>query len=53
VPESFLQPRSTWPDPDAYDRQAHELAAMFAENIEQYVDGTTEAIRAAGPRPGG
>jgi phosphoenolpyruvate carboxykinase (ATP) len=53
VPQSFLQPRSTWPDPDAYDRQARELAAMFSENIEQYVDGTTEAIRAAGPRPGG
>jgi len=51
VPAAFLQPRSTWPDPEAYDRQARQLAEMFAENIEQFADGASEAVRSAGPRP--
>jgi len=50
VPDAFLQPRSTWPDPDAYDRQAGVLAAMFAENFADFADGSPEAVRAAGPR---
>src|SRR5512144_465803 len=39
VPEQFLDPRATWPDPVAYDRQAAQLAGMFAENFEKYADG--------------
>jgi phosphoenolpyruvate carboxykinase (ATP) len=50
VPDSFLQPRSTWPDPEAYDRQARILAAMFEKNFAAFADGTAEAVRAAGPR---
>jgi phosphoenolpyruvate carboxykinase (ATP) len=49
VPASFLDPRSTWADPDAYDRQAAALAAMFALNFADYADGVEEDIRAAGP----
>jgi phosphoenolpyruvate carboxykinase (ATP) len=49
VPASFLDPRSTWADPEAYDRQAAQLARMFAENFEAYVDGVTDEVRAAGP----
>ncbi len=49
VPAEVLQPRETWPDPEAYDRQAHELARMFAENFRQFEDGLTEGIRSAGP----
>ena len=33
VPSEVLDPRSTWADPDAYDRQAKKLRAMFEENI--------------------
>ena len=36
VPDAVLQPRGTWADPDAYDRQAAALAAMFAANFETY-----------------
>jgi phosphoenolpyruvate carboxykinase (ATP) len=50
VPARFLDPRSTWSDPAAYDRQARQLAGMFADNFEEYADGVSESIRAAGPR---
>jgi len=50
VPAEFLQPRATWADPDAYDRQAKALAHMFAENFAAYADGVSVAVRAAGPR---
>jgi phosphoenolpyruvate carboxykinase (ATP) len=49
VPSSFLDPRSTWPDVDAYDHAARRLAAMFAENFTAYADGVGDAIRSAGP----
>ncbi len=52
VPADFLQPRSTWQDTDAYDRQAAKLAAMFAANFANYHDGTSDAVRSAGPRVG-
>ena len=39
VPAAFLDPRSTWADPDAYDRQAAKLARMFVDNFAAYADG--------------
>jgi phosphoenolpyruvate carboxykinase (ATP) len=50
VPDAFLQPRATWPDPDAYDRQARTLAAMFVDNFAGYADGAGDDVRAAAPR---
>jgi phosphoenolpyruvate carboxykinase (ATP) len=50
VPSTVLQPRGTWSDPEAYDRQATELARMFAENFEKYLAGVSPEIAAAGPR---
>jgi phosphoenolpyruvate carboxykinase (ATP) len=50
VPPEFLQPRNTWPDKDAYDRQARKLAKMFADNFANYHDGAAESVRQAGPR---
>jgi phosphoenolpyruvate carboxykinase (ATP) len=49
VPASFLDPRSTWADGDAYDRQAELLAAMFAKNFTAYAEGTSADVRDAGP----
>jgi phosphoenolpyruvate carboxykinase (ATP) len=49
VPSEVLRPRNTWSDPAAYDTKARELAAMFAENFEDYADGLPESVRAAGP----
>jgi phosphoenolpyruvate carboxykinase (ATP) len=50
VPAGVLQPRATWADGAAYDRQANALARMFVENFGAYADGVSEAVRAAGPR---
>jgi phosphoenolpyruvate carboxykinase (ATP) len=33
VPTEVLDPRATWADPEAYDRQAKKLRAMFEANI--------------------
>ena len=51
VPDDILQPRETWADGAAYDRQADRLAAMFGENFRLYADEVSPAIRDAGPRP--
>ena len=50
VQDAVLQPRSTWPDGAAYDRQADALARMFVENFAAYADGVPESVCAAGPR---
>jgi len=49
VPAQILDPRSTWADTDAYDRQAQHLASMFAANFAAYADGVSDDVRAAGP----
>jgi len=52
VPPVVLWPRDTWADTEAYDRQARRLAQMFVDNFRAFEDRVSEAIRAAGPRPG-
>jgi phosphoenolpyruvate carboxykinase (ATP) len=49
VPAEVLVPRSTWPDPGAYDETARRIAHMFHANFEAYADGVSEAVRSAGP----
>ncbi len=49
VPDEVLDPRSTWDDPAAYDRQAARLAAMFSENFRQFADQTSPEVRAVDP----
>ncbi len=47
----LLEPRSTWRDPDEYDRKARELAQKFTENFERrFAAETGPKIAAAGPR---
>lgn len=53
VPADILNPRTTWDDGNAYDRQAKKLAGMFVKNFEQFKDGTPSDIAAAGPRVDG
>ena len=50
VDSSLLDPRSTWADPEAYDRKARDLARMFRENFQQFAEDAGEAVAAAGPR---
>jgi phosphoenolpyruvate carboxykinase (ATP) len=49
VPSEVLDPRSTWPDPAAYDRQAQKLARMFVENFRAFADRVPPSLTAAGP----
>ncbi|HZR95625.1 MAG TPA: phosphoenolpyruvate carboxykinase (ATP) [Gaiellaceae bacterium] len=48
VDARLLDPRSTWSDPEAYDRKARELAEMFRSNFEEKFAAT--GLAAAGPR---
>jgi phosphoenolpyruvate carboxykinase (ATP) len=50
VPSEVLQPRNTWTDKDAYDRQAADLARRFNENFKKYEAGVSEAVRAVAPK---
>jgi phosphoenolpyruvate carboxykinase (ATP) len=49
VPADILNPRSTWPDPDAYDARARDLAGRFRKNFEKYADQASPEVIAAGP----
>jgi phosphoenolpyruvate carboxykinase (ATP) len=49
VPAEVLNPRDTWPDGAAYDKQADKLAAMFRANFARFGE-TAEEIREAGPK---
>lgn len=53
VPERILNPRDTWSDPQAYDRQARQVAALFQANFEKYAEQVSPEIRAAGPQVAG
>jgi phosphoenolpyruvate carboxykinase (ATP) len=48
VEGALLDPRSTWRDPEAYDRKARELAQMFRDNFARF--DADAAFTAAGPR---
>jgi phosphoenolpyruvate carboxykinase (ATP) len=50
VPADVLQPRNTWADKEAYDRQARDLARRFNDNFKKYEGGVSEAVRAAAPK---
>ncbi|MGI8825731.1 MAG: phosphoenolpyruvate carboxykinase (ATP) [Chloroflexota bacterium] len=50
VSDNVLNPKSTWQSGDAYDQQAHKLAALFEENFARnFADEVSDDIRAAGP----
>ncbi|KAF0675552.1 phosphoenolpyruvate carboxykinase [Profundibacterium mesophilum] len=46
VPDILLDPRRTWDDGEAYDRQAAKLVKMFSENFAQYEAHIDEDVRA-------
>jgi len=52
VPDAFLDPRTTWREPDAYDRSAGLLAGLFRDNFRGFADGVSPEIAAAGPTGG-
>jgi phosphoenolpyruvate carboxykinase (ATP) len=50
VAAALLDPRSTWRDPEEYDRKARELAQMFADNFAKRFADVGESVQAAGPK---
>jgi len=50
VPESVLQPWSSWPGRDEYDRRYRDLASRFIQNFAKFTDGTPQEVIDAGPR---
>lgn len=48
VDQRLLDPRSTWKDPEAYDRKAAELGAMFRENFAKFT-AAGSTLASAGP----
>ncbi len=50
IPTEILTPRNTWSDKEAYDDKAEELAAMFAENFQQFEDEASQELIKAGPK---
>ena len=50
VAPEVLQPRNTWSDKDAYDRQARDLARRFNDNFKKYESGVSDAVRSVAPK---
>jgi len=49
VPAEVLNPRNTWTDKAAYDRQAEALAKMFMDNFKAFASDVSAEVNLAGP----
>jgi len=50
VPSEVLNPRSTWSDVKAYDKQAQDLAKAFVENFKKFESQASEDILKGAPK---
>jgi len=50
VESDILDPRGTWPDPNAYDRTAARLVELFVENFAEFAPHVDEGVRQSGPK---
>ncbi|MBN9070651.1 MAG: phosphoenolpyruvate carboxykinase [Rhizobiales bacterium] len=50
VDPGILDPRATWADPLAYDRQARKLVGMFAANFAKFEDHVDAGVRGSAPQ---
>jgi phosphoenolpyruvate carboxykinase (ATP) len=44
VPAEVLNPRNTWSDTAAYDKQAQHLVQLFEDNFKQFADSVDEKV---------
>ena len=49
VPAEVLDPRNTWEDKEAYDKQANKLAMDFIKNFDKYKEYANEQILGGAP----
>ena len=49
VDASILNPRETWADKEAYDKQANALVEMFIDNFEKFESHVDPEVRDAAP----
>lgn len=52
IPESVLDPASSWPSRADYDKAYQQLAARFIENFKKFADDAAPEVLAAGPQKG-
>jgi phosphoenolpyruvate carboxykinase (ATP) len=50
IPDSVLNPRETWADKDAYDRQAKHLVSLFEKNFETFAGAVGDDVKQAAIR---
>ncbi len=50
VPENVLEPWSSWPGREEYDKRYRDLAQRFIENFAKFTDGTPQEVVEAGPK---
>ena len=49
IPPQILDPASTWPNREAYDRKYRALAARFMENFKLIKEGCPDNVSQGGP----
>ncbi|GAK63212.1 phosphoenolpyruvate carboxykinase [ATP] [Moesziomyces antarcticus] len=50
VPETLLNPATSWPDKSAFKHELNKLADMFSTNFEKYANDVSAEVAAAGPK---
>lgn len=50
VPDSVLEPWSSWPSRAEYDKRYHDLAMRFIQNFAKFEEGTPREVAEAGPK---
>lgn len=50
VDDKILEPRNTWQDKEAYDREYKKLGSLFVENFAKYAHGENEQYKKFGPK---
>jgi phosphoenolpyruvate carboxykinase (ATP) len=50
VPESVLEPWSSWPSREEYDKRYKDLALRFKQNFKKFEEGTPIDVVEAGPK---